>query len=133
LDKLKVTVIDGSYHPVDSDQLSFEICAMQAFKNACEKAGPVLMEPIMKVEVVTPEESMGDVISDLNKRRGQIEGMESNRSGARIVKAKTPMSEMFGYVTSLRTITSGRATSTMSFSHYDELSSSIARHVLTDE
>ncbi|MCE5205107.1 MAG: elongation factor G [Porphyromonadaceae bacterium] len=132
LDKLKVTVIDGSYHPVDSDQLSFEICAMQAFKNAAEKAGPVLMEPIMKVEVVTPEESMGDVISDLNKRRGQIEGMESNRSGARVVKAKTPLAEMFGYVTSLRTITSGRATSTMSFSHFEEVSSSIARQVLTE-
>jgi len=132
LDKLKVTVIDGSYHAVDSDQLSFEICAMQAFKNASEKAGPVLLEPIMKVEVVTPEESMGDVISDLNKRRGQIEGMESNRSGARVVKAKTPLAEMFGYVTSLRTITSGRATSTMSFSHFEEVSSSIARQVLTE-
>ena len=132
LDKLKVTVIDGSYHAVDSDQLSFEICAMQAFKSASEKAGPVLLEPIMKVEVVTPEESMGDVISDLNKRRGQIEGMESNRSGARVVKAKTPLAEMFGYVTSLRTITSGRATSTMSFSHFEELSSSIARQVLTE-
>ena len=132
LDKLKVTVIDGSYHPVDSDQLSFEICAMQAFKSASEKADPVLLEPIMKVEVVTPEESMGDVISDLNKRRGQIEGMESNRSGARIVKAKAPLSEMFGYVTTLRTITSGRATSTMSFSHYEEVSSSIAKQVLTD-
>lgn len=132
LDKLKVTVIDGSYHPVDSDQLSFEICAMQAFRSASEKAGPVLKEPIMKVEVVTPEENMGDVISDLNKRRGQIEGMESNRSGARIVKAKTPLSEMFGYVTALRTITSGRATSTMSFSHYEEVSSSIARKVLEE-
>jgi len=132
LDKLKVTVLDGSYHPVDSDQLSFEICAMQAFKNASEKAGPVLLEPIMKVEVVTPEENMGDVISDLNKRRGQIEGMESNRSGARVVKAKTPLAEMFGYVTTLRTITSGRATSTMSFSHFEEVSSSIARQVLTE-
>ncbi|MDR1516535.1 MAG: elongation factor G [Dysgonamonadaceae bacterium] len=132
LDKLKVTVIDGSYHPVDSDQLSFEICAIQAFKSASEKAGPVLQEPIMKVEVVTPEESMGDVISDLNKRRGQVEGMESNRSGARIVKAKVPLSEMFGYVTTLRTITSGRATSTMTFSHYEELSPSIARQVLTE-
>ena len=132
LDKLKVTVIDGSYHAVDSDQLSFEICAMQAFKNASEKASPVLLEPIMKVEVVTPEESMGDVISDLNKRRGQIEGMESNRSGARVVKAKTPLAEMFGYVTSLRTITSGRATSTMSFSHFEEVSASIARQVLTE-
>ncbi len=132
LDKLKVTVIDGSFHAVDSDQLSFEICAMQAFKNASEKAGPVLKEPIMKVEVVTPEESMGDVISDLNKRRGQIEVMESNRSGARIVKAKCPLAEMFGYVTSLRTITSGRATSTMSFDHYEEVSPSIAKQVLTE-
>jgi elongation factor G len=132
LNNLKVTVIDGSYHPVDSDQLSFEICAIQAFRHAAEKAGPVLLEPIMKVEVVTPEESMGDVIADLNKRRGQIEGMESNRSGARIVKAKAPLAEMFGYVTSLRTITSGRATSTMSFSHYEEVSPSIARQVLAE-
>ena len=132
LDSLKVTVIDGQYHPVDSDQLSFELCAIQAFKEACAKARPVLLEPIMKVEVVTPEESMGDVISDLNKRRGQVEGMESSRSGARIVKAKTPLAEMFGYVTALRTITSGRATSTMSFSHYDEVSSSIAKTVLAE-
>jgi elongation factor G len=132
LDKLKVTVIDGSYHPVDSDQLSFEICAIQAFKSAAEKAGPVLKEPIMKIEVITPEESMGDVIGDLNKRRGQIEGMDSSRTGARIVKAHAPLSEMFGYVTALRTITSGRATSTMSFSHYEEVSPSIARTVLTE-
>ncbi|MBR3950943.1 MAG: elongation factor G [Bacteroidaceae bacterium] len=132
LDSLKVTVIDGQYHPVDSDQLSFELCAIQAFKEACAKARPVLLEPIMKVEVVTPEESMGDVISDLNKRRGQVEGMESSRSGARIVKAKTPLAEMFGYVTALRTITSGRATSTMTFSHYDEVSSSIAKTVLAE-
>ncbi|MGI6573740.1 MAG: elongation factor G [Fermentimonas sp.] len=130
LNTLKVTVIDGSYHPVDSDQLSFEICAMQAFRNAAEKADPVLLEPIMKVEVVTPEENMGDVISDLNKRRGQVEGMESNRSGARVVKARTPLAEMFGYVTALRTITSGRATSSMVFSHFEEVSSSIAREVL---
>ena len=132
LDQLKVTLIDGSYHAVDSDQLSFEICAMQAFKTACEQAGPVLMEPIMKVEVVTPEESMGDVISDLNKRRGVIEGMESNQSGARIVKAMTPLAEMFGYVTSLRTITSGRATSTMAFDHFEVVSSSIAKAVLEE-
>ncbi len=132
LDSLKVTVIDGQYHPVDSDQLSFELCAIQAFKEACAKARPVLLEPIMKVEVVTPEESMGDVISDLNKRRGQVEGMESSRSGARIVKAKTPLAEMFGYVTALRTITSGRATSTMTFSHYDEVSASIAKTVLAE-
>ena len=132
LDQLKVTVIDGSFHPVDSDQLSFEICAIQAFRNASEKASPVLKEPIMKVEVVTPEENMGDVISDLNKRRGQIEGMESNRSGARIVKAKVPLAEMFGYVTSLRTISSGRATSTMTFSHFEVVSSSIAKQVLAE-
>lgn len=132
VDKLKVTVIDGSYHPVDSDQLSYEICAIQAFKSASEKAGPVLLEPIMKLEVVTPEESMGDVIGDLNKRRGQVEGMESHRSGARVVKAKVPLSELFGYVTALRTITSGRATSTMTFSHYDTVSSSIAKQVLEE-
>ncbi len=132
LDQLKVTVIDGSFHPVDSDQLSFEICALQAFKNASEKARPTLMEPIMKLEVVTPEESMGDVIGDLNKRRGQVEGMESSRTGARIVKAKVPLAEMFGYVTALRTITSGRATSTMSFSHYSEVPSTIAKQVLTE-
>ena len=132
VEHLKVTVIDGSFHPVDSDQLSFELCAIQAFKKACEKAGPVLLEPIMKIEVVTPEESMGDVISDLNKRRGQVEGMETSRSGARVVKAKAPLAEMFGYVTALRTITSGRATSTMTFSHYAEVSNSIAKEVLTE-
>ena len=132
IDKLKVTLIDGSYHSVDSDQLSFEICAIQAFKSAVAKADPILLEPIMNVEVVTPEENMGDVISDLNKRRGQIEGMESNRSGARVVKAKTPLAEMFGYVTALRTITSGRATSTMSFSHFDRLTPLLARDVLTE-
>ena len=132
LDKLKVTLIDGSYHPVDSDQLSFEIAALQAFKNASEKAGPVLMEPIMKMEVVTPEESMGDVIGDLNKRRGQVEGMETSRTGARIVKAKVPLAETFGYVTALRTITSGRATSSMQFSHYAQVSSAIAKQVLTE-
>ena len=132
LDKLKVTLIDGSFHPVDSDQLSFEIAAIQAFKNASEKAGPALMEPIMQMEVVTPEESMGDVIGDLNKRRGQVEGMETSRTGARIVKAKVPLAETFGYVTALRTITSGRATSSMQFSHYAQVSSSIAKQVLTE-
>ncbi|MDE5880330.1 MAG: elongation factor G [Muribaculaceae bacterium] len=132
VERLKVTLLDGSFHPVDSDQLSFELCAIQAFKKGSEKAGPVLMEPIMKIEVVTPEESMGDVIGDLNKRRGQVEGMETSRSGARIVKAKAPLAEMFGYVTALRTITSGRATSTMSFSHYAEVSNSIAKNVLTE-
>ncbi len=132
VERLKVTLLDGSFHPVDSDQLSFELAAIQAFKHGSEKAGPVLMEPIMKIEVVTPEESMGDVIGDLNKRRGQVEGMENSRSGARIVKAKAPLAEMFGYVTALRTITSGRATSTMSFSHYAEVSNSIAKNVLTE-
>ncbi len=132
LDSLKVVLKDGSFHPVDSDQLSFEICAIQAYKNACSKAGPVLMEPIMKLEVVTPEENMGDVIGDLNKRRGQVEGMESSRSGARIVKAKVPLSEMFGYVTALRTITSGRATSSMTYDHHAAVSSSIAKAVLEE-
>ena len=132
LDKLKVTLLDGSFHPVDSDQLSFEICAIQAFKNASAQAGPVLLEPIMKLEVDTPEENMGDVIGDLNKRRGQVEGMDTTPSGARLVKAKVPLAEMFGYVTSLRTITSGRATSSMTFSHYEAVSSSIARQVLEE-
>ncbi len=132
LDGLKVTVVDGSFHPVDSDQLSFEICANIAFKNACAKAKPVLLEPIMKIEVITPEESMGDVIGDLNKRRGHVGGMESNRSGARVVKAKVPLSETFGYVTALRTITSGRATSSMEFSNYAEVSKAIATAVLTE-
>lgn len=129
---LKVTVVDGSFHPVDSDQLSFEICAIQAFKSACAKAKPILLEPIMKMEVITPEENMGDVIGDLNKRRGQVGGMESNRSGARIVKAKVPLAETFGYVTALRTITSGRATSSMEFSNFAEVSKSIATAVLTE-
>ena len=132
VERLKVTLLDGSFHPVDSDQLSFELVAIQGFKKGSEKAGPVLMEPIMSVEVVTPEESMGDVIGDLNKRRGQVEGMETSRSGARIVKAKAPLAEMFGYVTALRTITSGRATSTMTFSHYAEVSNSLAKAVLTE-
>ena len=132
VEQLKVTVIDGSFHPVDSDQLSFELCAQSAFRKACAQAGPVLMEPIMKVEVVTPEESMGDVIGDLNKRRGQVLGMETSRSGARIVKATAPLAEMFGYVTALRTITSGRATSTMSFSHYAQVSKAIATKVLEE-
>ncbi len=132
LDSLKVTLIDGSYHPVDSDQLSFELAARSAYRNACVKAGPVLMEPVMKLEVVTPEENMGDVIGDLNKRRGQIEGMEDARSGARIVKAMVPLAEMFGYVTALRTITSGRATSSMEYDHHSPVVSSIARAVLEE-
>ncbi|MBO4800712.1 MAG: elongation factor G [Bacteroidaceae bacterium] len=132
MDRLKVELLDGSFHPVDSDQLSFEICAIQAYRNACAKAKPVLMEPIMKLEVVTPEENMGDVIGDLNKRRGQVEGMDTSRSGARIVKAMVPLGEMFGYVTALRTITSGRATSSMTYDHHAPVSSSIAKAVLEE-
>ena len=132
MDSLKVELVDGSFHPVDSDQLSFEICAIQAYKNACSQAKPVLMEPIMKLEVVTPEENMGDVIGDLNKRRGQVEGMDTSRSGARIVKAMVPLGEMFGYVTALRTITSGRATSSMTYDHHAPVSSSIAKSVLEE-
>ena len=129
---MKVTLTDGSFHPVDSDQLSFELVAHQAFKVLCPKAKPTLMEPIMKVEVVTPEENMGDVIGDLNKRRGMVQGMEEARSGARIVKAMVPLAEMFGYVTALRTITSGRATSSMEYDHHEPLSASIAKAVLEE-
>ena len=132
MDSMKVTLLDGSYHPVDSDQFSFEVAALNAYKNACAKAAPVLMEPIMKLEVITPEENMGDVIGDLNKRRGQVEGMEEARSGARVIKAMVPLSEMFGYVTALRTITSGRATSSMEYDHHAPLSSSIAKTVLEE-
>ena len=132
MDSMKVELLDGSFHPVDSDQLSFEIAAIQAYKNACAQAKPVLMEPIMKLEVVTPEENMGDVIGDLNKRRGQVEGMDTSRSGARIVKAMVPLGEMFGYVTALRTITSGRATSSMTYDHHAPVSSSIAKAVLEE-
>ena len=120
VESLKVTLSDGSYHDVDSDALSFEICAKLAFKEACAKAGAVILEPIMKVEVVTPEENMGDVVGDLNKRRGQINGMDS-RNNASVVKCFVPLSMMFGYVTDLRTITSGRATSTMEFDHYEQV------------
>ena len=129
---LKVVLTDGSFHPVDSDQISFELAARAAFKNVCQKAGPVLMEPIMKVEVVTPEENMGDVIGDLNKRRGMVQGMEEARSGARIVKAMVPLAEMFGYVTALRTITSGRATSSMEYDHHAPLSQNLADAVLEE-
>ena len=132
MESLKVTLLDGGYHPVDSDQLSFEVCAIQAYKNACQKANPVLLEPVMKLEVVTPEESMGDVIADLNKRRGQVEGFETSRTGARIVKAMVPLSEMFGYVTSLRTITSGRATSSMTYDHHEQVSASLTKQILED-
>lgn len=126
---LKVVLKDGSFHPVDSDALSFEICARQAYRKACPKASPIIQEPIMALEVVTPEEYMGDIIGDLNKRRGQITSMDS-KGNARIVKAKVPLSEQFGYVTVLRTLSSGRATSTMEFSHYIELPLSLAKEVI---
>jgi len=126
---LKVRLIDGSYHNVDSDSLSFEICARTAFREAIPHCRPVLLEPIMKVEVITPDQNMGDVVGDLNRRRGQMEGMDS-KGGAQVVKAKVPLSEMFGYVTQLRTITSGRASSTMEFSHYAEVPRNIADEVI---
>jgi len=126
---LKVVLRDGSFHPVDSDALSFEICARQAFRKSCPKASPVIQEPIMSLEVVTPEDYVGDVIGDLNKRRGQITNMDS-KGNARIVKAKVPLSEQFGYVTVLRTLSSGRATSTMEFSHYTELPANLAKEVI---
>ena len=129
VDSLKVTLLDGSFHPVDSDALSFEIAAKMAFRNACPKAKPVLLEPMMKLEVITPEINMGDVVADLNKRRGLMEGMD-DKNGAKVVKAKVPLSEMFGYVTSLRTITSGRATSTMEFSHFAEAPQMVAKEVI---
>ncbi|NOY96602.1 MAG: elongation factor G, partial [Chlorobi bacterium] len=131
VDSLHVTLLDGSFHPVDSDQLSFEICAKQAFKHASIKAAPKLLEPVMKLEIVTPEEYMGDIIADLNRRRGTVEGMES-KSGARVIIAKVPLSEQFGYVTVLRTLSSGRATSSMEFSHYQEVPKQMAVKVLED-
>ena len=129
IDSMKVTLKDGSFHPVDSDQLSFEICARNGFRVAAPKAGSVIMEPVMSVEVVTPEENMGDIIGDLNKRRGQIQGMES-KGTARVIKARVPLSEMFGYVTVLRTISSGRATSSMEFSHFEEVPANLAKEII---
>jgi elongation factor G len=129
IEALKVTLLDGSFHAVDSDALSFEICAKIAYREALPKAKPVLLEPIMKLEVITPEQNMGDVIGDLNKRRGQIAGMDDRR-GAKVVSAKVPLSQMFGYVTDLRTITSGRATSTMEFSHYEPAPQNVADEVI---
>ena len=126
---LKVTLKDGSFHPVDSDQLSFELAARMAFRHACPKAKPVLLEPIMSLEVVTPEDYMGDIVGDLNRRRGQINAMDSTL-GARIVKAYVPLAEQFGYVTILRTISSGRATSTMAFDHYAEVPAGLAKEVI---
>ena len=127
---LKVEVLDGSYHPVDSDQLSFELAARMAFRHACPKCHPVLLEPIMSLEVVTPEDYMGDIVGDLNRRRGQIVAMDSTANGARIVKAYVPLSEQFGYVTVLRTLSSGRATSTMTFDHYAEVPANLAKDII---
>lgn len=129
IDRIKVRLFDGSFHPVDSDSLSFEVAAKQGFRSAAKNCGPILLEPIMKLEVVTPDENTGDVMGDLNRRRGQLEGMDE-RAGAQVVKAKVPLSEMFGYVTTLRTITSGRANSSMEFSHFAETPKNIAEEVL---
>ena len=129
MDSMKVTLKDGSFHAVDSDSLSFELAAKMGYKAAAKAARAVLMEPIMKIEVLTPEENMGDIVGDLNRRRGTISNM-SDRAGAKVIKGEVPLSEMFGYVTSLRTLSSGRATSTMEFSHYSETPSSIAEEVI---
>ena len=127
---LKVRLLDGSYHPVDSDQLSFELAARLAFRHACPKCSPVLLEPIMSLEVVTPEDYMGEIVGDLNRRRGQVVGMDSSANGARIIKAFVPLAEQFGYVTVLRTLSSGRATSTMTFDHYAEVPAFMAKDII---
>jgi elongation factor G len=129
MDTMKVTLKDGSFHPVDSDALSFELAAKMGYKAAAKAAGAVILEPIMKLEVVTPEENMGDIVGDLNRRRGQVNSM-ADRAGAKVVKAHVPLSEMFGYVTTLRTLSSGRATSTMEFSHYEVTPSNISEEVI---
>ena len=131
ISSMKVRLFVGSYHDVDSDSLSFELCAKIAFKSEVKQASPELLEPIMKIDVITPEENMGDIIGDLNRRRGQVEGME-DKAGSKLVKAKVPLSEMFGYVTDLRTISSGRATSTMEFSHYNEVPKNISDQVISE-
>ena len=129
MDSMKITLSDGSFHPVDSDALSFELAAKLGYKSASKAAGAVILEPIMKLEVVTPEENMGDIVGDLNRRRGQVNAMD-DRAGAKVVKATVPLSEMFGYVTTLRTLSSGRATSTMEFSHYHQTPSHISEEVI---
>ena len=130
VDAMKVTLKDGSFHPVDSDSLSFELAAKIGYKEAARAAGAVIMEPMMKLEVLTPEENMGDIVGDLNRRRGQVNSMD-DRAGSKVVKAIVPLSEMFGYVTSLRTLSSGRATSTMEFSHYAETPKNISEEVIS--
>jgi elongation factor G len=129
MDKMKVELLDGSFHAVDSDALSFELCAKLAYRTAMPKANPVLLEPIMKMEVVTPEENMGDIVGDLNRRRGMVTGMD-DRAGAKVIKAFVPLSEMFGYVTDLRTMSSGRATSTMEFARFEPAPKNIADEVI---
>tara|TARA_A100000164_G_scaffold378643_1_gene420781 strand:- start:1431 stop:2753 length:1323 start_codon:yes stop_codon:yes gene_type:complete len=131
LDSMKITLHDGSFHPVDSDSLSFELAAKLGFKESAKSSHPVIMEPIMKLEALTPEENMGDIVGDLNRRRGQVNSMD-DRAGSKVVKAEVPLSEMFGYVTSLRTLSSGRATSTMEFSHYAETPSNISEGVISE-
>ena len=131
LDAMKIILKDGSFHPVDSDSLSFELAAKLGFKVSAKAAKAVIMEPIMKLEVLTPEENMGDIVGDLNRRRGQVNSMD-DRAGSKVVKAEVPLSEMFGYVTSLRTLSSGRATSTMEFSHYAETPSNISESVIAE-
>ena len=129
VDSIKVTLLDGSFHAVDSDAIAFEIAAKMAYRHAMPMANPVLLEPIMKMECITPEENMGDIVGDLNRRRGQVEGMD-DRNGAKVVKAKVPLSEMFGYVTDLRTMSSGRASSTMEFSHFAPAPRNVADEVI---
>ena len=129
VETMKVRIYDGSFHQVDSDSMSFELCAKGGFREAGRKAKPVLLEPIMRVEVVTPDQYMGDVTGDLNRRRGMLEGMDT-RGNAQVIKAKVPLSEMFGYVTQLRSLSSGRATSTMEFSHYAPAPNNIAEEVI---
>jgi elongation factor G len=129
VDSLKVTLLDGSFHPVDSDALSFELAARMGYREVAKAAGAVILEPIMKMEVITPEENMGDIVGDINRRRGQVNDM-GDRAGAKTIKANVPLSEMFGYVTTLRTLSSGRATSTMEFSHYEQTPSNISEEVI---
>jgi elongation factor G len=129
VDSLKVTLLDGSFHPVDSDALSFELAAKLGYKEVAKAAGAVILEPIMKIEVITPEENMGDIVGDLNRRRGQVNDM-GDRAGAKTIKAFVPLSEMFGYVTTLRTLSSGRATSTMEFAHYEQTPTNISEEVI---
>jgi elongation factor G len=129
VEAMKVELLDGSFHAVDSDSLSFELAAKMAYRAALKNCGPVLLEPIMKLEVITPEENMGDIVGDLNRRRGYMKGMD-DKNGSKVLKADVPLSEMFGYVTQLRTISSGRATSTMEFSHYSEAPKNVAEAIV---